>query len=923
MLEKHSQSLYLNDELFSWFQKALRRRLLRDAVFTTAQIVRGGFSGALMHNTIPTVLSEDVGLGAGNMAVYVVKQIKAYDARLKAVDKELKADKKEAFGKTGAWQDEELVKIVLNTVLTLCSAPKSRMLAMAQAWANVGLRKPPATTDIKERGWDGFLQVPSVIMAREADGGMVGHVCAASDPNIRAQERELLRWAQYAVALINTLPKNAEAHHWSKVWEAVMSLHKKLYPEDPDLLAAVEALRETFLIQRRQNDKKGAPKLTFFNAVLLLITWSDASWQELSEFSLPKEKLDVALASGVQMTQTNAPLKARSMGVPLWALDKHTKRGCGVDTNAPGTHKNSKDVTIPNSRLMHAAHSMGVEAEVKQWDEKEIAKSHGPGIVRPSPITFFLEEGTKLGEGAEFLPDPYAPAATAAYKAAEATEMKRVNDINTAAEAKLAEATSSSAAAAAAAVATASKKVEMNLSKLKSAEWFTDFWQKAGVDMMVSEWGFVEGSTIFRTKPKPAKKRRAKKDADAEEEDGEEVDDEDIADIKPAAAAPAKSTKTRSKSKGKKASPTLPASSAAMADGDDDDGGFGPDVDYGDDEKKKTPTKKTPAKKTPAKKAAAAAAVVKPPKISGPLTYTADELKGIVDVAQPLTAEKVNEIKALPLGQLVRGGHKKQSYIGRDFVWKGPYQMLKTAEGDVRRVRTTMIRYARLKELGVLVPETVLHAEAAQPHLIWLRQTNIATKKDDWKTERMPPTKCDPLYRDVVDKASMGIAEVNKVEHSLFLSEDVIVPVIRGLLARYALIPMVGDSHCGNFLTTTTADGKREVYCIDFEENRTGGKPEQAASSSDTESEGPRPSKRSKTDSKESAADASTWYQHLMSNKAPGKELIKAMEAGMKANSAAIKKALYDVWSSLTADESGQWHVTEAVRLVRAAADQK
>lgn len=150
--------------------------------------------------------------------------------------------------------------------------------------------------------------------------------------------------------------------------------------------------------------------------------------------------------------------------------------------------------------------------------------------------------------------------------------------------------------------------------------------------------------------------------------------------------------------------------------------------------------------------------------------------------------------------------HKKNVYLTRRYVYKGPY------ERDSSRLQTTLARHLVLacifNDKTVQTPSLVRWSDGW-----YLRFPNVAaTPASQWKTQETTTMKGREAITLVL-RESMGIQQVSGCMKQLSTHQK--EQILYHLLLRLCISPSIGDSHLGNMLYNGKA-----VYGVDLEDMR-------------------------------------------------------------------------------------------------------
>lgn len=277
-----------------------------------------------------------------------------------------------------------------------------------------------------------------------------------------------------------------------------------------------------------------------------------------------------------------------------------------------------------------------------------------------------------------------------------------------------------------------------------------------------------------------------------------------------------------------------------------------------------------------------------------------------------LDQAKLDQIRRSPVAQVPALVSKHMQFAHEAGLWKGPIPLLADCKTQVQRLRLLALRYRIFRLLNCRTPSMSYAKEAAHPHMVWLRTSNIAPfKREEWKMVASKPNRISPYPVQVLDRGSMGIRLGSELTAEDFKKNpELIVDIIRMLVARFIAKPPVGDTQMRNVLVARCEDNQ-ELYAFntDYEDNRSGFEEEQVGS--ELQEEGPK-RKRAKVNAEEKAEkkqtkkkkkkksgtfneDGSESWQSLLFTKAPALALLVDMEHAARASTEQVETMLVEV----------------------------
>ena len=374
-------NLYLVDEVLSALQKAIRRSLVEEALFWTLELVRSGL-GALAMVRFGVMCSEDLSLGSPCLPQFVLAARRRFKSS----------------------QEKEAREVLLQCAHVLAISNKNREPATAAVWVSWRLDEELKSAEgdaARARHW---LTMP----APKRTDQLRASVSASIEAPCPAEQ---LRHEQDALLILQSLFLDDKQE---LIWRLLLSLQPAIArsPCAPVLRQSVQSLYD--MVKERVTT---AERYALIHA-LLLHTRQAIIPSHL--WSLP------SLPSTPSFDQLAAQWPSRAFAIPTYALDKHTRRG---GTGGQPTQANTLQGEDTRSLLIDSARWWGKDAS--SWSDDEIARSHGPGIVRAlhtgrgaggvrpqhtqSLLSNFYEEGVLCSDELAVLAsgDPYRQGAQA------------------------------------------------------------------------------------------------------------------------------------------------------------------------------------------------------------------------------------------------------------------------------------------------------------------------------------------------------------------------------------------------------------------------------------------------------------------------------------------------------------------------------
>jgi hypothetical protein len=369
LYDKNTANLYMFDEVFSALITSIRRGKLEDAVFWAGEIDQSGLSDAMWKRFF-TILTEDIGLSQPTL----INQLnKTYFKWKKTLD----GGTSESFG------NEEAKKIVIEVLNILVSCPKSRLVYNATCFINSYEYPPNPSKGELPEVWNKWMKkysvsdvfvdidkpikhfIQSVLNKDELNALFFSNFISLIHDNY---DRRFIidRTIDYTIKFTNIdLRRNCSLIIWKFIIDYITNIERN------DILPIVLALYKLYI------KKKGSSICNLGMAVILCIRLDNIEEYRYKEADIAK-LMDIYNH------------KKRDYSIPKYAINKYTKRGNDVNT-VKFLEKSAKTRKINISR----------------WNEKEIAKSHGNGLLSNQSEKFYWNNSLKINNINKELVDDY------------------------------------------------------------------------------------------------------------------------------------------------------------------------------------------------------------------------------------------------------------------------------------------------------------------------------------------------------------------------------------------------------------------------------------------------------------------------------------------------------------------------------------